>query len=98
MHQTIDYFMWGYQSHFRFNCEFEAKRVFQMLDKRFDPEIFLVGVFHEDRSDRFTAFVDPEEDSWIQSEDFCDVISHAEHLIETYPDKELIQSHPIAQQ
>jgi len=95
MGMTITHFMWGYQPHFRIGQEVAAKRLFQILDSRFNPEIFLVGILTEERDDRFPACVEPEEDFWIKSEDFNKVPEVARSIIKTYPEKNIIQSHPV---
>jgi hypothetical protein len=43
---TVNYFMWGYQTHFCFNAEIEARRLLSRLDTRFhhcEPKVYLVG-------------------------------------------------------
>lgn len=42
----IEQFMWRFQHHFRFNCEYEAKKILQPLDADFVPRVFLVGLTH----------------------------------------------------
>jgi hypothetical protein len=71
MKHIIDHFMWGYQPHFRINCKFVAERLFLTLDKRFRPTIFLVGILENpEMPNRFPACVEPEDDFWIQSDEF----------------------------
>jgi len=98
MGMTISHFMWGYQPHYRVKCELAAKRVFESLDGRFDPEIFLVGILTEERKDRYPACVEPEEDFWVQSEDFNRVPEIAKSIVGNYPEINIIQSHPLAQE
>ncbi len=95
---SINHFMWGYQSHFRIGQECVAKRVFSLLDKRFDPKIFLVGILVEDRSDRFPACVEPEQDFWIKPEEFNTTMKLAKEIRYSYPESKLLHSHPLAQQ
>ncbi len=90
--------MWGYQGHFRCNQEVHAKSVFRLLDQRFDPEVFLVGVLVEERADCHAACVEPEDDFWIASEAFVDVIEAAKSLPRTYPESQIWHSHPRVQE
>lgn len=98
MGMAITHFMWGYQPHFRIGQEVVAKRSFQILDDNFDPEIFLVGILTEEKDDRFLSCVEPEEDFWIKSEDLNKVAEIAKSIIKTYPEKNIIQSLPLAQE
>lgn len=90
--------MWGYQLHFRIGQECQAERLFQGLDTKFDPEVFLVGILMEERSDRYPACVEPEDDFWIPSEAFDSVLSGVPETVSSYPESELRHSHPLAQQ
>lgn len=98
MTMQIEHFMWGYQNHFRVHQEYVAKSLFKLLDDRFDPEIFLVGVLVEKRSDRYPACVEPEDGFWIQSEEFDSTLEGAKEIIKTYPERQLLHSHPLMQQ
>jgi len=98
MAMIIDHFMWGYQPHFRINQKVAAEMVFRLLDRRFKPEIFLIGVLSEERSDRFPTCVEPEDDFWAKSEDFDEISKLAEKLLLGYPERQFFHTHPIAQQ
>ncbi len=98
MTHAIHYFMWGYQPHFRINRECAAKRLFQALERRFEPEVFLVGILDDATAQRFPACVEPEEDFWIQSEEFNSVPSWSAEILKGYPEARMFQSHPLAQQ
>ncbi len=97
MSRGIEHFMWGYQPHFRAHQECDAELLFQKLDKRFKPEVFLVGILDYGVTKRFPACVEPEDEHWITSEDFDDVRTIAEAIRRTYPEAEMFQSHPLAQ-
>ncbi len=98
MRRKINHFIWGYQPHFRVCKESDAKIVFGLIDKRFEPEVFLVGVLIEDRNDRYQACVEPEENFWIQSEEFNTVLELAKKIRPSYPESGMMQSHPLAQE
>jgi len=96
--RAIRHFIWGYQQHFRSGQELQAKHLFQALDARFDPQVFLVGVLAQDRADRCPACVEPEAHFWIESEAFNRVLDRAQEIIPTDPESEVWVSHPLAQE
>ena len=97
MGNATTHFMCGYQQHFRVSKECEADRVFQLIDKRLKPEVFIVGILSDRTLEKFPACVDPEDDFWIQSEDFDGVPTISGRLVNTYPEAGMFQSHPLAQ-
>jgi len=98
MNRLIKHFMWGYQLHFRAAEESAAARLFEKIDKRLKPELFVVGVLCEGVTNKFNACVEPEEEYWIQSENFNEASIVAEALRKNYPEAGMFQSHPLAQQ
>gem|GEM_PF-278621 len=97
MAYTIDHFMWGYQSHFRINQESVCGRIFQLLDERFAPQVFLVGILVGQQENRFPACVDPEQDFWVVSSDFDQALEPANKIRNGYKERALMHSHPLAQ-
>jgi hypothetical protein len=97
MDHAITHFMWGYQPHFRVGQEAAATSLFQKIDRRLRPQVFVVGILSEDVTDTFPACVEPEDEYWIQSENFNEVPSISGHLRKTYPEAGMFQSHPLAQ-
>lgn len=97
MGMPIAHFMWGYQPHFRIHKECDAERLFQSIDKRLEPEVFIVGVLSDGTLDRFPACVEPEDNFWIRSEDFNDVLAVSGRILKNYPEAGMFQSHPLAQ-
>lgn len=93
----INHFMWGYQQHFRIGQEIAAKSIFKLLDDHFEPEIFLVGILVDDLKGKYPACVEPETDFWIHSESFNSTLQIASDLYKFYPEKEIIHTHPVAQ-
>ncbi|MCI5125669.1 MAG: hypothetical protein D3925_14645, partial [Candidatus Electrothrix sp. AR5] len=98
MSNTITHFMWGYQSHFRISQKVTCEILFQLLDEHFTPEVFLVGILTEGKKNRLPACVEPEDDFWIHSSQFNAVLKMAEKILEGYPESQLMQSHPLAQE
>jgi hypothetical protein len=90
--------MWGFQSDFRINQEMHAKAVFQLLDEHFEPEVFLVGVLDEHRTDRYPACVEPDVGFWIPSASFDQVMETAAALPASYPESQMGHSHPRMQE
>jgi hypothetical protein len=97
MPMTIDHFMWGYQPHFRVAQGSVAKRVFELLDDRFVPEVFLVGILVDPNQGGSPACVEPESDFWAKSDAFNSALALADEIRQNYPEGKLIQSHPLAQ-
>lgn len=97
MAYTIDHFMWGYQSHFRINQKCACERIFQLLDERFAPQVFLVGILIEQQENSFLACVDPEQDLWAVSSDFNEALQVADGIRNGYNERALMHSHPLAQ-
>jgi hypothetical protein len=98
MTNGIEHFMWGYQLHYRIHVQVAAESTLKMLDDRFEPEIFLVGILREQDSTRFPACVEPETEFWIESKAFDNVLEAALPIRKSYPESALFQSHPLAQQ
>ena len=90
--------MWGYQSHYLIHVHVSAKHTLKRLDEDLHPEAFLVGILRGERSDRYPACVEPESEHWIESEAFNGVPEIAPRIRKTYPEAQLFQSHPLAQQ
>ena len=96
---TIEYFMWGYQSYFRFSLDFRAQDIFNRLDPSLAPEVFLVG-FLEDpsHSGSHPTCVESEDNFWVHSEDFSIAPDIAQSLLPTYPESALSHSSPLVQE
>ena len=98
MSKTIQYFMWGYQQHFHILVQSNVKGLFQKLDHRLQPEVFLVGVLADtSNTNHFPACVEPEDDFWIHSEDFRTVGEISQRLVSQYPESGMRQSNPFTQ-
>jgi hypothetical protein len=97
MAYTITHFMWPYQGHFRIVQQCAAESVFQTLEPRFRPKLFLVGLRCEEQENCFPACVEPEDDFWIASEEFNDIFAKIDESRLEYPESRMIQSHHLAQ-
>ncbi len=67
----MSHLMWPYQPHFRVAQRQSAKRAFEALDTRFDPELFLVGFLSRPSSSRPVVCLEPSEDFWLTPDDFA---------------------------
>jgi len=66
--------MWSYQTHFCGAQQAAAKRVFQELDPRFDPQVLLVGFLaRPSTTGRPPVCIEPGEDFWLTPADFAGV-------------------------
>lgn len=61
---TINLFMWGYQSHFRFSFGYLAKRVFQLIGADIEPKALLVGLRRAELTTGHPVCIDPEDGEW----------------------------------
>ena len=93
---VLKYFMWGYQHYFRTSVEVTAKSLFEALDNRLNPNVFLVGALDESREDRLPICVEPE-DCEYQPDLFDDIKEQAQKLMSVDEEREIVHSHPIAQ-
>lgn len=59
MPNTLEYYMWGYQQHFRISCEVSAKNLFQSLWENCVPEIIIVGLLQEKTPVKHPVCIDP---------------------------------------
>lgn len=64
MPHTINFFMWGYQTHFRAQIECLAKRIFQLIGAETEPRVLLVGMRRPGRSSGHLVCVEPEDGVW----------------------------------
>jgi hypothetical protein len=98
MPYTIDRLIWPFQQHFRWNLEYAATKLFQSLDKRIEPEVFLVGVLEEHSEDRHEACVEPECDFWAKSEIFEGLQERIQELVDLDPESGSLHSLQRAQE
>lgn len=98
MSNSITYFMWGSQQHFRVLMEHRAEELFRKLDDRLRAKVFLVGVLAANSAARSPSCVEPEDDFWIHSDDLRSVKEISKGLVSQYPESNMRQSHRLAQQ
>lgn len=65
--------MWSYQTHFCGAQQAAARRLFQELDRRLDPQLFLVGFLARPSQGRAPVCLEPTEDFWLTADEFSRV-------------------------
>jgi hypothetical protein len=93
----IEYFMWGYQPHFQISVKVAAESIFQALDQKLIPKVFLLGVLIEDREDRHPICLEPEECGYDRTW-FDEVLEMAKNFEAIDEERHIFHSHPIAQE
>jgi hypothetical protein len=88
--------MWGYQPHFRFQVQHQARKLLQRFDPRFNPKVFLVGLLSKERGDRLRVCVEPD-DSEYQPDLFLNLRDAARQFEQADPERNAFHSHSIAQ-
>ncbi|MFZ1528662.1 MAG: diadenylate cyclase [Ferruginibacter sp.] len=93
---TIDLFMWGYQRHIQISLKVSAESLFNEIDKRLKPKVFLLGILTDDRTDRHPICIEPEDCGYSVNA-FKDVKSLAQQLEKVNEERNIFHSHPEAQ-
>lgn len=97
MNDIINLFMWGYQQHFQDSLQFEAEQLFNNLDSKFEPRVFLIGVLIEKNDDRHPICLEPENCGY-RVESFSTLKELAKELKEVDEESRIFHSHPVAQE
>lgn len=84
MPNTINLFMWGYQTHFRAQLEYRAKSIFQLLGAETEPRVLLVGMRRPGLSQGHPVCVEPEDGVWPLAI-FGDLPTRVEQAIPSHP-------------
>jgi DisA bacterial checkpoint controller nucleotide-binding len=82
---TVKYFMWGYQPYFRSSIGDKAKGVFNLLDHRLAPSVFLVGVIDNEKDGKYPVAVEPD-DCKYQPDIFRGIKEQAKNLLAIDPE------------
>lgn len=96
MSSTIDLFMWGYQRHIQASLQNSAKSLFNEIDRRLKPKVYLIGILTDDRTDRHPICLEPE-DCGFSIDAFKDIKGLAQQLENVHEEKRIFHSHPEAQ-
>lgn len=98
MSTTFENLMWGHQTHFRVEQERVAESIFQFLDERLVPEIFLVGVLVDDIANQSPACVEAESGFWASSTEFGTTLGLADVIRRGYRERKIRHADPMVQQ
>ncbi len=60
MENTIELFMWGYQRHMQISLQVSAETLFNQIDLKLRPTLFLLGILMDERTDRHPICLEPE--------------------------------------
>jgi RNAse (barnase) inhibitor barstar len=93
---VINLFMWGFQQSFRISIKGTAESLFNQLDSKLRPEVFLIGVLVDERKDRHPICLEPE-DCGYDVKAFAELKTLAKELEKADEEKRIFHSHPIAQ-
>lgn len=93
----LEYFMWGYQPHFRIGVKVAAERIFQQLDPKLIPKVFLVGILVEERADRHPVCLEPEDCGYAPNS-FHEVLEQAKSIEAIDEERHIFHSHPGVQE
>jgi len=96
MTNVIEYFMWGYQQHIRISLQVSAESLFNEIDKKLRPKIFLLGILTDKRDDRHPICIEPEDYGYSVNA-FAEVNSLAQELEKVNEESRILHSHPVAQ-
>lgn len=97
MENVIDLFMWGFQKHFQISLQVSAQMLFDTIDKRLNPTVFLLGVLKETRNDSHPICIEPEDCGYPVNV-FAEVNKLAEELEKIDKEKNILHTLPIAQE
>lgn len=89
--------MWEYQQHIQISFKVSAECLFNQIDSRLQPSVFLLGILTEDRDNRHPICLEPDG-CGFEVECFQNIKILAKELLEVDEDRRLIHSHPIAQE
>ncbi|WP_183890072.1 diadenylate cyclase [Pedobacter cryoconitis] len=89
--------MWGYQPHFRINCQTQAESLFDLLDRGLEPKVSLIGFLQSNRTDRHSICVDPESLEEIIP-NLNDLNSKAKEILTNHFDKNTFYTGPGVQE
>src|SRR5579859_1567225 len=93
---TIELFMWAYQSQFQIEANVAAKRLFDKLSENLAPKVILVGFLEKARSDRHAICLEPE-DSGYEPQTFAMVRERAKYWQSNDAETQLVNSDPTIQ-
>jgi hypothetical protein len=92
----LNYFIWGYQTHFQISVKHAAENLVKMLDKEIEVETFLLGLHPSPQPNQHPVCLEPE-DCGFQVSRFSSVLEDAKHHWAIDQDRDLMHMHPKMQ-
>lgn len=93
---VIDQFIWSFQHHFRFKCEYEAREILRKLDADLTPQVFLVGLRRPETTATHGVCIEPETDHWISATDFDGLMDSTKVAFDNSEDRQFFVSDPYS--
>jgi len=97
MPDTLKYFMWGYQPHFRISARILAEKLFDHLDPKLSPEVFLVGFIQQPEEGWHDICLEPEDHPGVTVDLFENTKAETLYLIQADPRARILHTLPEAQ-
>ncbi|WP_308721322.1 diadenylate cyclase [Komagataeibacter xylinus] len=89
MSNTINLFMWGYQTHFRAQLEYRAKSIFQLIGAETELRVLLVGMRRPGLPPGHPVCIEPEDGIWPLAL-FSNLPAKVEQAIPAHPDQMMV--------
>jgi len=90
MRQTLRYFMWGFQQHFRSSLQSETERLLETIGLDVKPRVLLVG-FAASEEATWPICVEPEY-RFFQPEHFEGMLERSQELYDAHPNRQMMHS------
>lgn len=90
-------FMWDHQKHFQISLQLSADELFNQVDKKLKPHVFLLGILSEHREGKSPVALEPDECGY-HAKAFFEVKKLAQELEKADEETQIFHTHPVAQQ
>jgi hypothetical protein len=94
---ALNYFMWGYQTHFQISIKSAAEALVEQLDKEIEIETFLLGLHPNPEPDKQHPVCLEPEDCGFEVSHFASVLEDANHHFAIDEERNLMHMHPKMQ-
>lgn len=91
MTRILEYYMWGYQTHFQHNVQNLAEQVFQKISLKLKPTVFLLGILRKSVEGSHPICIEPEK-CGIEVDSFNDIDKLASEIHDADPRKNILHS------
>lgn len=94
---TLKYYMWGYQVHFRISCQTRCESIFSHFDRGLFPNVYILGLLKDGVKDKPSLCFEPEEIEHLKSY-FDGLGQRADTIHQNDPDRNMFYSGPGVQE